>query len=269
MRRAPTHLRAYLAAACLATICLAALVLAGRALARPTVRLRALPVPIPGFPHTGDILGAGTAAQAEYTIEGNEYFGSPPPIIGVNFYLPSGAKLHPQGFPTCTDSTLEEFGPISCPHGSAAGPIGKVIGFVTFGGERVEEQAELSSFYAPGGGMEFFTDGHSPVSLEILSGARYVNLDSAGGSGPELIAQVPLVASVPGAPYASVRSISLEVGSAYRSHGQTIYYGRVPSKCPKGGLLMKTEVILAEDGEASKPETVGASYTAPCPKRDT
>lgn len=140
MRGGPTHLRTYLAATCVAAICLAALVLAGRALATPTVRLKAWPVPIPGFPHTG-------------------------------------------------------------------------------------------------------------------------------GSGPELIAQVPLVASLPGAPYASVRSISLEVGSAYRSHGQTIYYGRVPRRCPKGGLLMKTEVIFAQDGETSKPETVDASYAAPCPRR--
>ncbi len=217
MRRALTHLTVWMA-----ITSLAGLALASPAPATPTVRLKALPVPIPGFPHTGDILGAGTAAQAEYTIEGNEYFGSPPPLIGVNFYLPSGAKVHPQGL--------------------------------------------LSSFYAPGGGMEFFTDGHSPVSLEILSSGHYVNLDGAGGSGPELIAQVPLVASVPGAPYASVRLINLKVGSAYRTHGHTIYYGRVPSKCPKGGLLMKTEVIFAEDGEPSRPETVDASYTAPCPK---
>lgn len=261
MRRALTHLAVFIAAAGLIGLALAA-----PAPATPTVRLKALPVPIPGFPHTGDILGAGTAAQAEYTIEGNEYFGSPPPLIGVNFYLPSGAKVHPQGFPICAVPVLEQFGPIRCPHGSAAGPVGKAIGFVTFGGERVEEQAELSSFYAPGGGMEFLIDGHSPVSLEILTSGHYINLDSAGGSGPELIAQVPLVASVPGAPYASVRSISLKVGSAYRAHGHTIYYGRVPSRCPQGGLLMKTEAIFAEDGEPSRPETVDASYTAPCPK---
>jgi hypothetical protein len=43
MRKAPTRLRAYLAATCLAAICLAVLVLAGRALATPTVRLSARP----------------------------------------------------------------------------------------------------------------------------------------------------------------------------------------------------------------------------------
>lgn len=68
MRRAPTQLAVFIA-----TIALAGLAFAGQAPATPTVRLKALPVPIPGFPHTGDILGAGTAARAEYTIEGNEY----------------------------------------------------------------------------------------------------------------------------------------------------------------------------------------------------
>jgi hypothetical protein len=258
MRRASTRL---------AVLGLALLALPGVASALPTVKFKAEAVPIPGFPHTGNILGAGAAVQAEYTISGTEYVGSPPPIIGVNFYLPSGTKLHTSGFPTCSKTTLEQFGPIKCPKGSAAGPIGKVLGFVTFGTERVVEEAELSSFYAPGGGFEFFTDGHSPVSLEILSNAHYNNLGGAGGYGPELLAEVPLVASMPGAPYASVTSIKVKAGSAYKSHGKTIYYGRMPTKCPKGGFPVKTEVIFAENGELSRPITVPATYKAPCPRK--
>jgi hypothetical protein len=258
MRRAST---------CLVALGIALLALPAVASALPTVTFKAEAVRIKGFPHTGNILGAGAALQAEYTISGTEYAGSPPPIIGINFYLPKGSKLHPGGFPTCSKGTLEQFGPIKCKKGSAAGPIGKVLGFVTFGSERVEEAAELSSFYAPGGGIEFFTDGHSPVSLEILSNGHYVNLNGAGGYGPELLTEVPLVASVPGAPYASVKSISVKAGSAYKSKGKTIYYGRVPTKCPKGGFPLKTEVIFAENGETSKPETVTATYKAPCPRK--
>jgi hypothetical protein len=67
---------------------LAALMAPGVASAEPTVKVKAEAVPIPGFPQTGDILGAGTAAHGEITIEGNEYFGSPPPLIGVNVHLP-------------------------------------------------------------------------------------------------------------------------------------------------------------------------------------
>jgi hypothetical protein len=252
---------------CIATLGVALLALPCVASALPTVTFKSTAVPIPGFPHTGNILGAGAADLAEYKIEGTEYQGSPPPIIGVNFYLPKGTKLHTNGFPTCTTATLEQFGPIKCKKGSAAGPTGKVLGFVTFGGERVEEAAELKSFYSPGGGLEFFTDGHSPVSLEILSKGSYVNLGGAGGYGPELKTIVPLVPSVPGAPYASVKSITVKAGSAIKVHGKPVYYGRVPTKCPKGGFAIKTEVIFAENGEESKPEIVTKTYKAPCPRK--
>ena len=233
----------------------------------PIVKFKAVAVPIKGFPHTGNILGAGAAIQAEYKISGNEYGGFPPPIIGVNFYLPKGTALHTSGFPTCALAKLEQVGPSACSHDSAAGPVGKVLGIVSFGSERVEEGATLESFYAPGGGIEFFTDGHSPVSLEILSKGKYVHLNGAGGFGPELITEVPLVSTVPGAPYASVESISVKAGSAHKVHGKPVYYGRVPKKCPKGGFPIKTEVIFDEGGAVPPvPEVVTATYKSPCPK---
>ena len=251
----------------LAVLALGLLALPAVASATPTVKFKAVAVPIPGFPHTGNILGAGAAVHAEYKIEGTEYGGFPPPIIGVNFYLPAGTKLHTTGFPTCAKTVLEQTGPSGCKKSSEAGPIGTVLGIVSFGSERVEETSTLQSFYAPGGGLEFFTNGHSPVSLEILSAGHYVHLSGGGGFGPELITEVPLVSTVPGAPYASVKSIDVKAGSAYKSHGKTIYYGRVPKKCPKGGFPIKTEVIFAENGEPSKPVTVTSTYKAPCPRK--
>jgi len=237
--------------------------------AAPTVTFKAKAVPIPGFPKTGNIYGAGAAVEAEYTISGTEYLGAPPPIIGVNFYLPKGTVLHPSGFPTCSKETLERVGPSGCPTGSAAGPVGTVTGFVNFGHEPVVEDSELSSFYTEGGGLLFFTDGHSPVSLEIISGGKYTNLSGGEGYGPKLVTQVPLVPSVPGAPYASVSSIHIKAGSAYKSKGKTIYYGRVPKKgqCPKSGFPIKTEITFAENGEPSHPVTVTKTYKSPCPRK--
>jgi hypothetical protein len=260
MRRAST---------CLAVAALAVLALTSVASAAPTVTFKAKAVPIPGYAHTGNIYGAGAAIQAEYKISGTEYGGFPPPLIGVTFSLPKGAVLHPSGFPTCTKSTLEQFGPTKCSKSSSAGPVGTVLSIVSFGTERVEEKAELSSFYAPGGGIEFFTDGHSPVSLEILSSGHYINLGGGGGFGPKLVAEVPLVSTVPGAPFASVESINVKAGSAIKKGGKTIFYGRVPKKgqCPKAGFLVKTELTFAENGETSKPVTVPATYRAPCPRK--
>jgi hypothetical protein len=255
------------ASSCLAVLGFALLAIPGAASAVPTVTFKAKAVPIKGFPHTGNILGAGAAVEAEYQVGGTEYEGSPPPIIGVNFYLPKGAKLHPSGFPTCSNTILEQQGPSHCPKGSAAGPVGQVVGFVSFGGERVVENAELSSFYAPGGGISFFTFGHSPVSLEILSTGRYTQLGGGGGFGPKLNAKVPLVPSVPGAPFASVKSIKVKAGSAIKKGGKTIYYGRVPTKCPKGGFPIKSEIIFAENGDETKPVVVTKLYKAPCPRK--
>jgi hypothetical protein len=258
MRRAST---------CLAVLGLALLALPGIASATPTVTFKALAVKIPGFPHTGNILGAGTDLETEYTVTGNEYAGGPPPITHINFYLPQGAVLHPSGFDTCTAATLEQFGPIKCPKAASAGPKGTVEGFVTFGSERVSETLELDSFFSPGGGISFFSKGASPVLIEILSKGHYINLNGAAGFGPEIEVEVPLVASVPGAPYASVSHIVGKFGAAVKSHGKTIYYGRVPKKCPAGGFPLKTEVTFAENGETSKPEVVTATYKAPCPRK--
>jgi hypothetical protein len=250
-------------------VCLAVLALPATVVALPTVKFKVEPLPIPGFTHTGYIAGAGADLQTEYEITGNEYFGSPPPVIGINFYLPNGSVLHPSGFPTCEQEAIRRSGPRACPKGSAAGPIGTVLGYVSFGGERVEESVELFSFFGPGNTLVFFGDGHTPVSLEVFSTGRYVHLHG-GSFSIETVVTVPLVPSVPGAPYASVKTITGRFGAAIAGKGpdgQPLYYGRVPSSCPKAGFPVKTEVIFAENGEESKPETVTKTYTAPCPRR--
>src|SRR5579875_712259 len=178
----------------LAVLGAAMLAATATASAVPTVKFKSKAVPIPHFHHTGNILGAGAALATEYQISGTEYFGSPPPIIGINFYLPAHTVLHQNGFPTCSEEVVRNKGPIGCPKASQAGPIGTVLGYVTLGGERVEETAENYSFYKPGGGFIFFTDGHTPVSLEVYSNGGYVNLNGGGGYGPELKVKVPEVA---------------------------------------------------------------------------
>ena len=142
--------------------------------------------------------------------------GGIPPLSAVNVFLPKGVKLHPQGFGTCTEATLKSIGPSGCSKKSIASPLGNVLGEVTFGTERVPEEATLQAFFGPGGGLLFFTKGSSPVSLEIVSTGRYVR--SSGKYSWELKTLVPPVASVPGAPLASARKIHIKVGAAFRKH---------------------------------------------------
>ena len=262
MRRAST---------CLAVLGLALLALPGVASAAPAVVFKAKAVPIEGYKETGNLFGAGAAVEAEYKISGTEYGGFPAPLIGINFYLPTGTKLHPAGFKTCPVNTIAvEKNPEGCPKASKAGPVGKVLGVVAFGSTRVPEEATVESFYAPGGGLSFFTFGHSPVSLEIPSTGHYTSLTGSGGKGPELVTQIPLVETVPGAPDASVEKIAIKVGSAVGPKGahnkKDIYYGTVPLKCPKGGFPIKTELKF-EGVNGGSQTTVTKEIKTACPTK--
>ncbi|MHB8531310.1 MAG: hypothetical protein ACYDC2_01180 [Solirubrobacteraceae bacterium] len=234
--------------------------------ATPTVTLKALPLPLPGHPDTGYILGHGAALQAEYRISGHEYGGFPPPLIGVSFFLPAGTQLHPEAFATCPRATLEPSGPgpSHCPKTSLAGS-GTATGVVAFGSSIVPETTTISAFFAPGGGLEFFTFGHEPVLLEILSSAKYVSYDREG-FGQELISQIPLVETVPGAQDASVERIQVTVGALASKNGKSVFYGVLPSHCPAQGFTVRSELTFAGLGGLTQ-TTVPVVYKAPCPRR--
>lgn len=224
-------------------------------------------VAIPGFPHTGNMLGAGAAVHAQVRISGSEYVGSPPPLIGITVDLPVGVRLDPQAFPKCPFAVIvEEREPRKCPGGSSAGPPGRAEGVVEFGGERVPETTQILSFYAPGGGLEFLVVGHTPAVLEVPVTSRLQAAGSAPGFGPTFTGEVPLIETVPGAAYASAESIDITLGTAIRKRGRTYYYGRVPRNCPRGGFRVRSEFVFAEEGEVAKPERVVVAFRAPCPR---
>jgi hypothetical protein len=233
------------------------------AMAAPKVTFKARAVPIPGFRGTGNILGAGAALQVGYTISGTEYGGFPPPLIGVNFYTPAGTKLHPRGFATCSPSALQNMGPSACPRRSRVTLSGTALGVVSFGQQRVQERASIQAFFAPGGGLQFYTQGSSPVSLEFLSPSHVVG--SGRPYAQRFVTSVPLIETVPGAPDASALSISLKIGAAFRRGRKVTYYGRVPKRCPKGGFPLKSELLFAGVGGLAA-QTVTVTYKAPCPR---
>jgi hypothetical protein len=264
-RKLPRTLRVALISTCLA---IAAVGLPAMALAVPkvSVKARVLPVPInpassksPTYPKTGNILGAGASVETQFKISGTEYGGFPPPLIGVAVYLPAGTKLHPSGFATCSNAILESHEVSHCPRKSVASPKGEVLGVVSFGATRVQEKASVQAFFAPGGKLAFFTEGTTPVSLEILSTGSFSTASKPFGQ--KLTAVVPLVSTVPGAPFASVQSIKIKVGAAFMQGKKLISYGTVPKTCPKGGFPAKTELKFLGG------ETSTASIKVPCPKK--
>ena len=255
MRRASTCL------ALLGLTALLGLAAASSALAVPQITLVAKAVPIPGFPGTGNILGAGAAVEAKYTIKGTESTGGvPSQITHVNFFLPAGVKINQAGFVTCSPATLENIGPSGCPKKSQASPVGSAGVVDPIGGELVKESATLQAFFAPGGGLQFYANAASPISAQLLV-AKGSFIKAAPPYGMEFSSDVQLVNSVPGAPPVSTESINIKVGAAYKKGKKVVSYGTLPKKCPKGGLPVKSEITFLSG------ETATALYKAPCPKK--
>lgn len=238
---------------------LALLVLAPVASATPAVTLKATPLPIPGFPGTGNIPGAGVEVRTEVTVSGTEYGGFPSPVTRVNVFAPSGVKVNSGAFPTCAPAALEASGPGACTKSSSAGPPGIGYGVVSFGGERVPESVSIQQFFSPNGGLIFYVEGKTPASFQILEKSHWI--PASPPFGEELIVEVPLIETVPGADDASVTGFNVTIGAAYRKGKKTISYITQPKICPKGGFPLKLELTFLSG------EVVPVSYALPCPKR--
>ncbi len=241
-------------------VALAVLGLPALASAATVTGVKAAIVPIPGFPGTGDILGAGADVEIEGRLEGNELPGGLPlQTRRLVVYFPAGTKIDPTGFPTCTVVKLEEVGPEGCPKQSrvADGTVG--VADQIGSGEATREEGKLEIFITPGDGVVAYANAASPISAQIIIPAHWEAAPAPYGL--KLTFEIPLVDSVPGALPVSGTSLKVKAGAAIRKGGKTYYYGRLPTKCPKGGFPGKGEVTL-EGGQ-----NIVTELKVPCPKR--
>ena len=166
---------------------------------------------------------------------------------------------------------LEQHRPERLPEKLEAGPIGNALGDVVLRQRtrgRGSDAANRSSRRAAA--SQFYTHGTlAGVAGNHLRGPLR-QPDGAGGFGPELITDVPLVETVPGAPLrlGRSRSTSRSARPTRRARRRSTT-ARVPKKCPKGGFPVKTELIFAESAAANADSgaTVTTTYKAPCPKK--
>ncbi len=230
-----------------------------------TLKVKAVPIPKnpsssggPTYPGTGNLLGKGAALETEFTLSGTEYGGFPSPLVGVTVYLPSGTKITTKGFTTCSAAILESHEVQKCPKKSVAGPKGEARGVVSFGSTRVHETLSVQPFLEAGGGLAFYAEGTSPAEIELLTPG---NFSSAPGSGPVFKGVVPLVETVPGAPFGSVEFIKVKTGAAFMQGKKLVSYGTIPKTCPKGGFPVKAELKFYSG------ESVTVTAKPPCPKK--
>jgi len=225
-------------------------------------------VPISKFPGTGTKLGAGTAVQAKLVIThspgGKEcptetLFNIPCQLRKVVVYLPKGFGVELKGFATCSTATLEVKGAAGCPKNAIASPVGSALVSAPIGGEEIKEKATLQAFVAPNNGLNFFSVGVTPIAAEVISPGHFE--PASGQFSKKLVTEVPEVASVPGAPNASIDEVNVKVGAAIKKGKKIIYGATIPKKCPKGGFPWKAELTY-ENGETSVSTT-----KTPCLKK--
>ena len=241
--------------------------IAGRCRGGPDGQIQSEAVPIPGFPHTGNILGAGAAVHAEYRSKGPNTADSRPdrrrqllpapraPSCTRRASRPARRPRSNRPVPRAARSPRQRARSAKCWGSSPSAP------------NESKRRRRCESFYAPGGGLEFFTTATRPCRWKSC---RRANTSTSAAQAASGRSSSPKSRS-------SRRSLApLRVGQVDQRQGglrlqkvqEAVSYGRVPKKCPKGGFPIKTEMIFDEGGaNPPVPEPVTATYKAPCPKK--
>jgi hypothetical protein len=235
----------------------------GIAEAEPTLSLAARAIPVVGFPHTGNIAGAGATLEVALEIGGHGYGGYPPPLTHLNLILPRGTRWNVTGFPTCSgpDGELGPPGPwpARCPRASRSRQSADALFAVAFGHEVVPENASITVLYRSGGGIFFYVFGREPVLFEDLALGRFVRR----GTTEILEVSLPIVETVPDAQSMSTSKLSFFLGSAVVPAADHHDFSlRMPTACPQGHLTFKVEAAFVPSQQVAM-----ASARAPCPSK--
>jgi hypothetical protein len=204
-------------------------------------------------------LGASTTISFAVRIDpAGEAVPIPISAVEVSYPADLGLATSQLGLESCGPAALALQGPQACPADSRMGQGSAIVG-VPFGPEAVHERVVLGIYAAPS------SDGY--VHLAIVAEGTYpviARIVLAGVLLPgRLQISIPPIASLPGAPYASVISMRASLGGAltyYEDvHGRTVAYRPrgigLPESCPRGGWRLGASFAFI-DGQSSHAATV-------------
>lgn len=231
--------------------------------------------------------GLGAALEARFipmrlgrrtTLEFGFSFASPagrvpPPLTQIELRYPNdlGLGLSGLGLATCTAATLEAYGPGGCSPNAAMG-FGNAFTGVVLGSTIVTERAPIAIMRAPDRDgrltLLFSSEGTTPVDTRIVFAG--ILQPAAVPFGGRVEIGIPLVPTLPGAPYISVISLHSTIGPRKvvyyeQVDGRTLAYRPrgilLPDSCPNGGFGFEAQFGF-EDGSLR-----AAHASIPCPKR--
>jgi hypothetical protein len=215
-------------------------------------------------------LGQRTTLQFEFAFSAPAG-AVPPPLVEMQLRYPRGINffLNDLGIERCSMSLLEASGPRACPSNSAMG-YGVVETGIVLGEEPVRESSPITILRAPEReghfALLFFAEGRVPVVTNVIfSGVLLSAREPFGGN---VKVGVPLVETLPGAPYVSVLHLHATIGPRHLT-----YYHRVdgvslafspkgillPPRCPPHDFPFSAIFVFADGTRAL------ASTTVACP----
>lgn len=219
-------------------------------------------------------LALGRRTTLEFGFELSVPSGTvPPPLTGIELHYPTnlGLGLSGLGLANCDAATLQSVGPRGCSPNAVMG-FGEVFTGVVFGSEIVSETAPITILRAPNQegrlAVLFYAEGTTPVDARIVFPGLL--LASPAPFGGVVNIGVPLVETLPGAPYISVIRLRSTIGPK-----RVVYYERVagrtlayrppgillPKRCPHGGFPFSAGFGFADGSH------LAARTSIACPRR--
>jgi hypothetical protein len=195
----------------------------------------------------------------------------PPPLIEMQLSYPSGINffLNDLGIRRCAESVLETSGPAGCPSNSAMG-YGVVQTGIVLGGTPIVESSPVTILRAPEReghlALLFFAEGTEPVVTNVIFSGLLLSAREPFGGNVKI--GVPLVETLPGAPYVSVLRLHATIGPEHLTYyhnvdGVSLAFAPqgilLPPTCPRASFPFSAIFTFSDGTRAT------ASTTVPCP----
>jgi hypothetical protein len=189
--------------------------------------------------------------------------------VEVSYPVNLGFALSELGLATCSPGTLEAYGPDGCPANSLMG-YGTALVEIPFGPLIVRETAQVTIVRTTQQSghlaLLIYADGETPVSAQIVFPGLV--LPAPAPFGGRLNMAVPLVESLPGAPYVAVVQFHSTLGPHHLTYHERVD-GRIrdyeprgiplPRSCPRGGFPFAATFSFLDGSNAV------ANTVVPCP----
>jgi len=215
-------------------------------------------------------LGRRTTLQFEFAFSAPA--GTvPPPLVEMQLRYPRGINffLNDLGIRRCAQSVLEASGPAGCPPDSAMG-YGVVETGIVLGDTPVQESSPITVLRAPERdghlALLFFAEGREPVVTNVIFSGVLLSAREPFGGNVKI--GVPLVETLPGAPYVSVLHLHATIGPEHLTYyhnvdGVSLAFAPkgilLPPSCPRASFPFAAIFVFSDGTRAL------ASTTVPCP----